>query len=739
MKTAPLLSIGMIFKNEARCIERCLRSLQPLREAIPCELIMADTGAGDGSREIAQRYADEVFDFAWCDDFAAARNAVMDRCTGKWYFSIDCDEWLDADVSELAAFLQSGKKADFGYVNLRDYMTPELEAGGAYSDFFALRMVRMATGQRYNGAIHESWFAHEPVVRLAHTLLHHDGYVFTDPEQRKKKTQRNMKLLRLELEEDPDNLRTLIHCADSSGNNPDFVRYIRRAIELVQARRGQWEKFGGVVFRNAVKAASLCELPELEEWAALAQKILPDSIFVKIDLNHSAFLAAYQAKQWERAIRHGEAYRKALRPLRADKLSKKNEAELQSGGLLFENASAEHTLLIGLADAYCQNKQSEKALQTLAEIDGTKLDAGQVRNYVIALCQLHAQSLEDVAPVLTAFYEQIDREEPSKQKQQVRLAAFDAVAAAAFTKAHQKEEAGHEDYHRPAYTAFHCLSEKCEAGRGAGIMMTSDPAEMRVLLAQVEDWQALPIEALAHALQAGIAFPLEEKPLPIEVLDGLSARMTNGENLARQIVLSLSADEEYPSLQRLFWAQSLAMAALRTFDWSLGKSDAPVSKFACPEKKQDEDELPKCTAGDGVALIRRFAQIESAVLPVLHAPQALTEENAALLPPMHRWGLYCSLALNTLDSGKPQEYLALLRKGLTACPSQKVIVQFLLDRFQEDARPKASPELLALAERVRTILAAYDPNDPAVTALKASPAYRQVAWLIEDTPGLPVQ
>ena len=129
MTTAPLLSIGIIFKNEERCIERCLQSLEALRQAIPCELVMADTGAEDGSRAIAGKYADEVFDFPWIDDFSAARNAVMDRCSGKWYFSIDCDEWLDADITELLAFLQGKTRADAAFVIVRNYETAELEKG----------------------------------------------------------------------------------------------------------------------------------------------------------------------------------------------------------------------------------------------------------------------------------------------------------------------------------------------------------------------------------------------------------------------------------------------------------------------------------------------------------------------------------------------------------------------------------------------------------------------------------
>jgi len=105
-KVRPLLSIGIIFKNEIRCLERCLKSFQPLREAIPCEIVMADTGSIDGSRYVAERYADILFDFPWIDDFSAARNAVMDRCSGKWYLSIDADEWLDGDITELVEILR---------------------------------------------------------------------------------------------------------------------------------------------------------------------------------------------------------------------------------------------------------------------------------------------------------------------------------------------------------------------------------------------------------------------------------------------------------------------------------------------------------------------------------------------------------------------------------------------------------------------------------------------------------
>ena len=109
----PLLSIGIIFKNDIRCIERCLKALQPQREAIPCELVMADTGSTDGSREIAARYADRLIDFPWIDDFSAARNAVMNQASGLWYLSVDTDEYLKENVSQMVQFLAVSEQTAF--------------------------------------------------------------------------------------------------------------------------------------------------------------------------------------------------------------------------------------------------------------------------------------------------------------------------------------------------------------------------------------------------------------------------------------------------------------------------------------------------------------------------------------------------------------------------------------------------------------------------------------------------
>ena len=102
-----------------------------------------------------------------------------------------------------------------------------------------------------------------------------------------------------------------------------------------------------------------------------------------------------------------------------------------------------------------------------------------------------------------------------------------------------------------------------------------------------------------------------------------------------------------------------------------------------------------------------------------------------MLPPMHRFGWHCARAFNALEAGDPLGYVRLLRSGLETAPEMKSMVEYLTEHTPELETAKPSPELLAMAEKVRMMLSAYPADDPAVAALKASPAYQKVAHLIE--------
>lgn len=111
----------MIAKNEEQHIEQCLRKLMRYN----MEIVVADTGSTDRTKEIAAKYTDRLFDFAWCDDFSAARNFAVSRASNNWILILDCDEYVqDIDVAKLRTCMQKYPK-NVGIVEIRNVYTTE--------------------------------------------------------------------------------------------------------------------------------------------------------------------------------------------------------------------------------------------------------------------------------------------------------------------------------------------------------------------------------------------------------------------------------------------------------------------------------------------------------------------------------------------------------------------------------------------------------------------------------------
>lgn len=695
----PLLSIGMIFKNEVRCLERCMKSLQPLRDAVPCELVMADTGSDDGSREIAERYADVVFDFPWINDFAAARNAVMDRCSGKWYFSIDCDEWLSEDISGVVRFLRENNAEDFGSLIIRSYMTTGLERDGNYSDFMAVRFLRMSTGLRYVGAIHERWDA-QGVLRafyLKGFILHHDGYVSRGDTRWDGKQERNMPLLREKLKENPKDLAVLQQCMESGGKTPEYKDYLYRAVKGIKEKWPGWVSFGPPVLRSAIRAAIDLKLPERDEWIAMAEEMFPDNIFTRVDVMYSVLGHVWEQQNFKESIRRANAYLEAVADYRAGRY---NPVDLLTSAVTHTSTKFERNAAIVLAASYINDQQPEMCYQTLQSVDLGQTDASQTENWLRTLCQLHAKSNIDTVPMLQCLWEQALAPK-NAENQEGKQAACVRFTIGLFQAAYREEEARMPDFHRYAYTVFLPLSGKWDVGTAAAILEAEEPPELERLLNLVEKWDGFPIAALEHALERGAAFPLSGRPLMLEEMDKLAGRMSG----AREALAVRAAGQDLAGWQSLAWARSLALAAVQGCNW--------------------ED------AARGLELSRAFAKIEGAFLPRYYAPELLEEENIRVLPPLHRFGWYCARAFAALDAGDAAGYARLLREGLSVCETMKPMAEFLTKHTPELHAPAPGEELLALAEQVRTLLASFDPSDPAVAAVKASEAYQKVAHLIE--------
>lgn len=104
------ISLCMIVKNEERVLARCLDSLAPYMD----EIVIVDTGSVDGTKEIAGKYTDKVFDFAWTGSFSDARNFANAKATMDYIYTADADEYLDGENQKRLS-------------QLKQVLTPEIE------------------------------------------------------------------------------------------------------------------------------------------------------------------------------------------------------------------------------------------------------------------------------------------------------------------------------------------------------------------------------------------------------------------------------------------------------------------------------------------------------------------------------------------------------------------------------------------------------------------------------------
>lgn len=689
----PVLTIGMIFKNEIRCLERCLKALQPLRDAVPCELIMADTGSDDGSREVAVKYADVLFDFPWIKDFAAARNAVMDRARGDWYLSVDCDEYLDEDCSQLVNYLShpEGWRHNCCAVTIRNYSSYDFE--GNYGDFLGTRMLKMSTGVRYTGAIHEAWPIENPnCYGLQATVFHHDGYV----EFEKNKRQRNMELLEAELEKDPHDLKRLQQCIESC-DDESTLTYIRTALVGLDEHWPNWELFGPSIMRHAISVAIKKNLPEFSSWLNKAITVFSNSIIIQLEVSYLVLYFYAQRQDYAKCIEWGERYLLALQNFRAKQFDPK---ELLFTTINNADPKKEHSALTLLANAYFHQGEHQKSSDTLLRIDGTQIDAVNAGNFLSSLFNNHTQSELDMHNRTCSFWEQIRQPKPSLAVANERITTVASIAERVFSSEHQRTEKENQ-FKKHAYTIFHALDDSCELGIAARMLETEDPQELEWLLSQVKDWNLLPIHALVHALKQDINFPVS--PMPMDELDKLAIRVGLAD---KNLLLEFGRNVPVPDdLSDLNWARAILFAAINYCTWDNEDTDLDW------------------------ALIHRFIALEEHLLSFCYTSDVLCEEGLLLLPPLHRSGWYCVRAFHALSQGDPAGYVAQLRMALCQYPPLKNLVQFLLDNTPQ---LKSSPsELEALADKVRVVLSSCAPDDPAVQSLKQSAAYQKVIHLIE--------
>jgi len=184
------LSLVVIARDEAPRIARLLDSVRPWVD----DMLVLDTGSRDDTVARAQAAGARVAHFAWCDDFAAARNHALDLAPADWHLVLDADEWLIDGGTALQA-LREQAPTFVGTLDRLDAFDDGLAQVGH------CRVSRVLPGDvRYAGRVHEQPVHALPVRALA-VQVGHDGYL---PADLAAKRGRNEALLRRMLADTPD-------------------------------------------------------------------------------------------------------------------------------------------------------------------------------------------------------------------------------------------------------------------------------------------------------------------------------------------------------------------------------------------------------------------------------------------------------------------------------------------------------------------------------------------------------
>ncbi|HEY3942714.1 MAG TPA: glycosyltransferase [Acidimicrobiales bacterium] len=173
---APLVSACLIVKDEEANLGRCLGSVTEVAD----EVVVYDTGSTDGSVPLARRLGATVVEGHWDGDFARARNAALDACSGRWVLWLDADEALVCDDPRgLRGELAAASSDAEGFLVMIDNIRGNEAA--TVMTHPACRLFRRACG-RWEGGVHEQVVARSGSVDLTLQLtdalrITHWGYL----------------------------------------------------------------------------------------------------------------------------------------------------------------------------------------------------------------------------------------------------------------------------------------------------------------------------------------------------------------------------------------------------------------------------------------------------------------------------------------------------------------------------------------------------------------------------------
>lgn len=298
------LSLCMIVRNSSRTLGACLDSIAPWVD----ELIVVDTGSVDDTKEIALQFGAKLYEFPWRDDFSAARNESLRHAMGDWLFWMDSDDTISEENGKRLRELvdQALETAPMAFV-----MQVHCPGSRDKEDVTVVDHVKLFRNDsriRFEGRIHEqvlpSLRACDAEIAWTDIFVTHSGSDHS-PAGRRRKQQRDLRLLELELADRPEHPFVLFNLGMTYADMNDdaqAIEYLKRCLHNSSAEESHVRK------AYALLVSCLVRLEKDEEAMRIVtrgRELFPDDA----ELSFRQGILFQRAHRYEEAI---DAYERAV-------------------------------------------------------------------------------------------------------------------------------------------------------------------------------------------------------------------------------------------------------------------------------------------------------------------------------------------------------------------------------------------------------------------------------------------
>lgn len=292
------ITLCMIVRNEENNLPRSLQSVKGLAD----ELIVVDTGSVDNTVQVAEQFGAKVIFHPWKSDFSQARNTALTKATGDWILCLDADEALTEKTAEMLRALLDAPDVEGYFFDIVNFTGKNADSSRLVHQ--SCRLFRNRKTYQFSGRIHEqivqSILRSRPGAQLLKTNLqiYHYGYLEGN-EERRAKVERNIRLLQLELQQNPENAFYEYHLGIGFyelGKKEEALNWLVRGYEHLRQGFG----FSSTLIRNI--ALCLIDLHSyLDAIAFIDKEILnyPDYT----DLVYLRGMAYLRMKEYSEAVR----------------------------------------------------------------------------------------------------------------------------------------------------------------------------------------------------------------------------------------------------------------------------------------------------------------------------------------------------------------------------------------------------------------------------------------------------